>query len=156
MSTFLLLDVEMVWLGFMTSGLQITSLQPLMVTRKKFVEWHGHQTEEDFLLLVGKQLIVYQSVVFKISYFLGSNDNLVQLWDPRNTAIPYATYNDHLAAVKAVSWCPWQPKTLATGGGTTDRTLKFWNTATGNLVQSVDTGSQVRLPKNNFLKLSTL
>ena len=74
----------------------------------------------------------------------GSNDNLVQLWDPRQPDTPVNTLTAHLAAVKAVSWCPWQPKTLATGGGTTDRTIKFWNTASGNLLQSVDTGSQVK------------
>jgi WD40 repeat protein len=75
---------------------------------------------------------------------LGSNDNLVQLWDQRRPANPVSTLSAHLSTVKAVSWCPWQPKTLATGGGTADRTIKFWNTATGNLLQSVDTGSQVK------------
>ena len=33
---------------------------------------------------------------------------------------------------------------LASGGGTLDRTIKFWNTGTGSLLNSVDTGSQVR------------
>jgi cell division cycle 20-like protein 1 (cofactor of APC complex) len=33
---------------------------------------------------------------------------------------------------------------LASGGGTADRTIKFWNTATGTLLNSIDTGSQVR------------
>jgi WD40 repeat protein len=73
----------------------------------------------------------------------GSNDNLVLLWDPRRPETPVYTLTAHLAAVKAVAWCPWQPKTLATGGGTTDRTIKFWNTASGNMLQSVNTGSQV-------------
>jgi cell division cycle protein 20 (cofactor of APC complex) len=63
---------------------------------------------------------------------LGSNDNLVQLWDQRRPANPVSTLSAHLSTVKAVSWCPWQPKTLATGGGT------------ANLLQSVDTGSQVK------------
>lgn len=79
------------------------------------------------------------------SCFSGSNDNMVHLWDQRSPSTPVHTLNAHLAAVKAISWCPWQPRTLATGGGTTDRTIKFWNTLSGNMLQSVDTGSQVRL-----------
>jgi len=73
----------------------------------------------------------------------GSNDNQVRLWDGRNNSTPVHTFTDHQAAVKAVSWCPWQPRTLATGGGTSCRHVKFWNTATGNCLNSVDTGSQV-------------
>lgn len=73
----------------------------------------------------------------------GSNDNQVLLWDGRNTSTPVHTLNAHQAAVKAVSWCPWQPRTLATGGGTSCRQVKFWNTASGNCINSLDTGSQV-------------
>ena len=32
---------------------------------------------------------------------------------------------------------------LASGGGTADKCIKFWNTLTGQPLQSVDTGSQV-------------
>ena len=32
---------------------------------------------------------------------------------------------------------------LASGGGTADRTIKFWNTSSGNILNSIDTGSQV-------------
>jgi cell division cycle protein 20 (cofactor of APC complex) len=49
----------------------------------------------------------------------------------------------HCAAVKAVSWCPWQRNVLATGGGTADRTIRIWNSSTGNNLHCVDTGSQV-------------
>jgi len=73
----------------------------------------------------------------------GSNDNQVLLWDGRNASAPVHTLTAHQAAVKAVSWCPWQPKTLATGGGTNCRNIKFWNSQTGNCLNSVDTGSQV-------------
>ena len=31
----------------------------------------------------------------------------------------------------------------ASGGGTADRTIKFWNASSGAVLQSVDTGSQV-------------
>ena len=74
----------------------------------------------------------------------GANDNLVKIWDDRNTSSPVHSFNDHQAAIKAVAFCPWQPRTLATGGGTADRNIRFWNLSTGNLINSIDTGSQVR------------
>lgn len=73
----------------------------------------------------------------------GANDNLVHIWDDRNTASPVHTFSDHQAAIKAVAFCPWQPRTLATGGGSQDRHIRVWNTSTGNCLNSVDTGSQV-------------
>ncbi len=50
----------------------------------------------------------------------------------------------HAAAVKALAWCPFQSNLLASGGGTADRCIKFWNTHTGALLNSIDTGSQVQ------------
>ncbi|MFS7949467.1 putative transcription factor WD40-like family [Helianthus anomalus] len=50
---------------------------------------------------------------------------------------------DHTAAVKALAWCPFQANLLASGGGGSDRCIKFWNTHTGSCLNSVDTGSQV-------------
>jgi cell division cycle protein 20 (cofactor of APC complex) len=38
---------------------------------------------------------------------------------------------DHLASVKALTWCPFQSNLLASGGGASDRGIKFWNTSTG-------------------------
>ncbi len=73
----------------------------------------------------------------------GANDNLALLWDHRQPARPLFCLNQHQSAVKAMAWCPWQQNTLATGGGTSDRTIKFWNASTGNCVNSVDSGSQV-------------
>ena len=49
----------------------------------------------------------------------------------------------HQAAVKAVAWCPWQSGVLASGGGTADRCIRTWNCNTGNLLNTVDTKSQV-------------
>ena len=88
----------------------------------------------------------------------GGNDNLLCLWDFRGGAAgasqwartlrggaqdPLRRLTDHQAAVKAIAWCPFQRNVLASGGGTADRTIKFWNSATGALLNSVDTGSQV-------------
>ncbi|MEQ2202381.1 Fizzy- protein, partial [Xenoophorus captivus] len=52
-------------------------------------------------------------------------------------------YTEHLAAVKAIAWSPHQHGLLASGGGTADRCIRFWNTLTGQPLQCTDTGSQV-------------
>lgn len=44
---------------------------------------------------------------------------------------------------QALAWCPWQPHILATGGGTADRHIRFWNIFSGAALNSVDTNSQV-------------
>ena len=73
----------------------------------------------------------------------GGNDNLVTIWDARSLAAPKFQKTNHRAAVKALSWCPWQPNLLATGGGSYDRHIHFWNSTTGARTNSIDTGSQV-------------
>lgn len=45
-----------------------------------------------------------------------------------------------MAAVKAIAWSPHQHGILASGGGTADRCIRFWNTLTGQPMQCVDTG----------------
>lgn len=72
----------------------------------------------------------------------GGNDNVVNIWDAR-TVTPKFTKTNHTAAVKALAWCPWQSSLLATGGGTQDKHIHFWNSTTGARVNSIDTGSQV-------------
>ena len=73
----------------------------------------------------------------------GGNDNLVSIWDARSLGAPKFQKTNHKAAVKALSWCPWQPNLLATGGGSYDRHIHFWNTTTGARTNSIDTASQV-------------
>ncbi|KAM3569677.1 hypothetical protein VYU27_008235 [Nannochloropsis oceanica] len=78
----------------------------------------------------------------------GGNENFLCLWDASmmesvTTTAPRLCLKEHQAAVKALAWCPFQRRLLASGGGTLDRTIKFWNTHTGSLLNSVDTGSQV-------------
>eukprot|EP01119_Soliformovum_irregulare_P006660 TRINITY_DN1887_c0_g1_i3.p1 TRINITY_DN1887_c0_g1~~TRINITY_DN1887_c0_g1_i3.p1 ORF type:complete len:448 (+),score=128.06 TRINITY_DN1887_c0_g1_i3:66-1409(+) len=72
----------------------------------------------------------------------GGNDNLVNLWNMSQSS-PKMTMSDHTAAVKAIAWCPWQKDLLATGGGSSDRSIKFWNTTSGACINTIDTGSQV-------------
>lgn len=51
--------------------------------------------------------------------------------------------SQHQAAVKALDWCPWQTNVLASGGGTADRTIRFWNCNNGQCINSVNANSQV-------------
>ncbi|KAF7725352.1 ubiquitin-protein transferase activating protein [Apophysomyces ossiformis] len=72
----------------------------------------------------------------------GGNDNIVNVWDPRN-AKPRFTKRVHKSAVKALAWCPWSHNLLATGGGREDKHIHFWNASTTARVNSVYAGSQV-------------
>ncbi|XP_076958712.1 cell division cycle 20.2, cofactor of APC complex-like [Bidens hawaiensis] len=78
----------------------------------------------------------------------GGNDNLLHIWDRSAASVNSPTrwlhrLEDHTAAVKALAWCPFQGNLLASGGGGSDKCIKFWNTHTGACLNSVDTGSQV-------------
>ncbi|VDQ04082.1 unnamed protein product [Trichobilharzia regenti] len=75
----------------------------------------------------------------------GGNDNRLLVWSQHapSTGGPVLTYEEHVAAVKAIAWSPHQHGLLASGGGTADRCIRFWNTLTGQALRSVDTGSQV-------------
>ena len=72
----------------------------------------------------------------------GGNDNNLMIWNLHSTK-PIMCNNSHLAAVKAIAWSPHQHNILATGGGTADRTIRFWNTSTFKNILKYDTGSQV-------------
>ena len=91
----------------------------------------------------------------------GGNENRLCIWDAamsggggsRNSSSastaatsryqPRFVIEQHTAAVKALAWCPWQRHSLASGGGTADRTIRVWNASTGACLKCVDTGSQV-------------
>uniref|UniRef100_A0A673UFJ5 Fizzy and cell division cycle 20 related 1 n=1 Tax=Suricata suricatta TaxID=37032 RepID=A0A673UFJ5_SURSU len=72
----------------------------------------------------------------------GSRDRMILQRDIRSLS-PVQQYTEHLAAVKAIAWSPHQHGLLASGGGTADRCIRFWNTLTGQPLQCIDTGSQV-------------
>lgn len=86
----------------------------------------------------------------------GGNENFLCIWDAAMSTrrrngrqqrtdheSPRVILTQHQAAVKALAWCPFHRGLLASGGGTADRTIKFWNSNSGALLNSVDTGSQV-------------
>ena len=62
----------------------------------------------------------------------GGNDNKLFVWNSSSIQ-PVHTFTEHLAAVKAIAWSPHHPGLLASGGGTADRCIRFWNTLTGQV-----------------------
>ncbi|XP_024873491.1 cell division cycle protein 20 homolog [Temnothorax curvispinosus] len=78
----------------------------------------------------------------------GGNDDMLQIWSSitgqrHSQTQPIYSFNHHQAAVKALAWCPWQNNVLASGGGTADRTIRFWNCNVGSCLNTIDTKSQV-------------
>lgn len=57
----------------------------------------------------------------------GGNDNVVQIWDFRADQ-NICKFKEHVAAVKALAWSPHQNYILSTGGGSSDKTIRIWNT----------------------------
>lgn len=78
----------------------------------------------------------------------GGNDNKLMIWDAAATSLgrtvrPRFKIGEHCAAVKALAWSPHERNLVASGGGTADRCIKFFNSQTGSMLNSIDTGSQV-------------
>ena len=72
----------------------------------------------------------------------GGNDNQLFIWGLNNTS-PVIRFSDHQAAVKALAWSPHQHGLIASGGGTADRCIRFWNTATASPLNCIDTGLEL-------------
>lgn len=72
----------------------------------------------------------------------GGNDNKLMVWNTYSNH-PVHVFSQHNAAVKALAWSPHQHGLLVSGGGTADRTIRFWNTLNGENKYTVDAGSQV-------------
>lgn len=80
----------------------------------------------------------------------GSNNNKLMIWDHNDVNqslqspfAPVHCFTKHRAAVKALAWCPWQNHVLASGGGSADKTICFWNINSGQCLNTIETGSQV-------------
>lgn len=74
---------------------------------------------------------------------LGSGGGTVSTGSGVNYNAPTLKFSYHEAAVKAIAWSPHARGLLASGGGTADRKIRFWNTMTNTALAAVDTGSQV-------------
>lgn len=75
----------------------------------------------------------------------GGNDNRLLVWSAhaQSSSEPLWKFTSHRAAVKALAWSPRYRGLLASGGGTADRCIRFWDTLHGIETQSVQTDSQV-------------
>jgi cell division cycle 20-like protein 1 (cofactor of APC complex) len=103
----------------------------------------------------------------------GGNDNKVCIWDLRGSRrvagsagvgsgddapgdVPLWKFHEHTAAVKALAWDPHVSGVLATGGGTQDKHIRFWNVINGSMLHELDTGSQVTFFFPPFTSFSLL
>ncbi|RHY00779.1 hypothetical protein DYB26_007052 [Aphanomyces astaci] len=76
----------------------------------------------------------------------GGSDHVACVWSKDfSRTTPLHVITAHTAAVKALRWSPWDVGILATGGGSSDKTIKRWRITerTCKLQHSVDTMSQV-------------
>ena len=60
----------------------------------------------------------------------GGNDNKLKIWaaGQQRSNLPLFKFSSHKAAVKAIAWSPHESHMVASGGGTADRCIKFFNT----------------------------
>ncbi|XP_032572828.1 fizzy-related protein homolog [Drosophila sechellia] len=72
----------------------------------------------------------------------GGSDNRLLVWTDDRPEPIYA-FDEHKAVVKALGWSPHKSGLLASGGGSADRCLRFWNVLTGKLVKCINTGAQI-------------
>ena len=87
----------------------------------------------------------------KTSLASGSNDNIACIWDLSMLRVePRIIFREHIAAVKAIDFCPWNRQIIATGGGSADKKINIWDVNTGNVLKSVDTGSQISALQWNY------
>jgi len=72
----------------------------------------------------------------------GGNDNKLCVWS-LGASKPLLESAAHNAAVKAIAWSPFNHNLLASGGGTADKCIRFWNMNNYQNTHCLDTGSQV-------------
>ncbi|KAH7327666.1 WD40-repeat-containing domain protein [Rhizoctonia solani] len=58
----------------------------------------------------------------------GSDDHIVSIWNPRNTAVSMRPYVGHTKGVKSVAFSPNESRVIS---GSEDRTIRLWDLASG-------------------------
>ncbi len=71
----------------------------------------------------------------------GGNDNKMFVCSPKMNLPIFR--KSHKAAVKALAWSKKQFGILATGAGTADRCIRLWSVAKREMINVVDTDSQI-------------
>lgn len=72
---------------------------------------------------------------------IGGNNDRFLIWSVRKNSILY-NFDFHNSAVKALAWSP-DSKTIVSGGGVNDKTIKFTYLKNGHCFKTIYTGSQV-------------
>lgn len=73
----------------------------------------------------------------------GGNDNLLSIFDIRRPNTPEHSLYHHNAAIKGLSFDPFNPQRLYSGGGNRDKTVKIFNTNIGKVETVINVESQV-------------
>lgn len=73
----------------------------------------------------------------------GGVDKALCLWSMRTRSCEKKIESAHEATVKALAWCPWQSNLLASGAGIDDKCIKFWQTHSHILLDSIETNAQI-------------
>lgn len=77
-----------------------------------------------------------------------SADSIVNVYSTSQasteTTAPLFSLTQHLSTVKAIAQVPFMgSNVIATGGGTNDHCVRFWDLCNGSLITSHDTGNQI-------------
>ena len=72
-----------------------------------------------------------------------STDSCVQLYDSRQLKTPRLRFEGHNPPSKALAFSPDMARTIVTGGGPGDQTLKVWNTDTGKIIAQQKIDNQI-------------
>ncbi|MED6158280.1 Protein FIZZY-RELATED 3 [Stylosanthes scabra] len=114
-------------------------------SRDRNILQHDMRVSNDYI----SQLVGHKSEVCGLKWSSddrqlasGGNDNQLLVWN-QHSQQPVLRLTEHTAAVKAIAWSPHQSNLLASGGGTADRCIRFWNTSNGHQLNCIDSGSQV-------------
>lgn len=85
------------------------------------------------------------------SWSRNSDDFIPPVLPPSPPSPPVKTWRtsatvqmwQHLAAVKAIAFCPWRPHLIATGGGSNDKMIHFFHTTSGAVLATISVSAQV-------------
>lgn len=73
----------------------------------------------------------------------GGDDNKLLVWNIKYLKLPTMNCQGHSAAVRGIAWSPHQKDVFASGGGSADGHIRFWDVFQNKSLKGIKTGSQV-------------